>query len=264
VPIPLHYCPRVLINLLSSPRRRRRLGWIGLAAVAVSSAVAVVALAPGGKQLPPDRLSAGVETPQEREVQLTPAMRRGIVRTLERFVPAAVARENTALAWELAGPGLRAGSTRREWLRGDLPVVPFPVEQKRYDSWQVAYAYRDRVAFDLMLMPTKESRRGPLAVSIDVVRQKQRWLVDSWYVSAVFTGPDERPWVRGAPDFEAGGYDERSYDRPQFAKSRLGAGWFALPLALFACVALVPLVLGLRGFQRSRRATAAYARAARS
>jgi hypothetical protein len=230
----------------------------------MTTAAGVVALAPGGKTLPPDRLGKGFEAPAEREVQVTPAMRRGIVRTLERFVPAAVARENPALAWELAGPGLRAGSTRRDWLRGDLPIFPFPVEQKRYDSWQLAYAYRDRVAFDLMLMPTKESRRGPIAVSIDVVRQKQRWLVDSWYVSAVFTGPDERPWVRGGPDYQAGGYDERSYDRPQFARSRLGAEWFALPLGLFACVALVPLVLGIRGLRRSRRAAAAYARGARS
>jgi hypothetical protein len=232
--------------------------------VAVVSATAVVVLAPSGKRLPPDRLAEGTAIPQEREVQVTPEMRRGIVRTLEQFVPAAVTRTNTALAWKLAGPGLRAGSTRRDWVRGELPVFPFPLGQRRFDAWQVAYAYRDRVAFDLMLMPTRKSRRGPIAVSIDVIRRGERWLVDSWYVSAVFTGPDERPWVRGAPDFEAGGYDQRSYDRPQFAESRLGATWFALPLGLFACLVLVPVVLAIRGLRRSRRAAAAYARTARS
>jgi hypothetical protein len=247
------------MRLPASPRRRRRLGWATLALVALGAAAAVVVALPEPKALPPDRLEAGPPLERERPVQLTPAMRRGIAATLERFVPAAVGRKDAALAWQLAGPGLRAGTTRRDWLDGDLPVFPFPARATRFDQWEPAYAFRDRVGFDLMLMPRPETRRGPLAVSVDMARRGKRWLVDSWYVTAVFTGPDEKPWVAGAPDYQAGGYGaDAAYNRPKFAKARLSPAWFAVPGGLFAIGLAVLAAFAIRSVRRDRRALAAY------
>ena len=248
------------MGLLSSPRRRRRLGAAAVAVVAVGAAVALVQAFPGPKPLPPDRLTAGPPVEVERPVSVTPAMRRGIAATLERFVPAAVVRRDTALAWELAGPGLRAGSTRRDWLKGELPVFPFPARPTRYAEWKAAYAFRDRVGFDLMLMPRPETRRGPIAVTVDMARRGKRWVVDTWYVTAVFTGPDEQPWVAGQPDYEAGGWGaEAQYTRPKFAEARLSPVWFALPLGLVGLGIAVLVAVGVRNVRRSRRAVAAYA-----
>jgi hypothetical protein len=250
------------MSVLSSPRRRRRLGGIGLVLVAAAAAAAVVAAFPGPEALPPDRLTAAPPVESERPVPVTRAMRRGIAQTLERFIPAAVGRRDTELAWRLAGPGLRAGGTRRAWLAGDMPVFPFPAKPTRYDQWKPAYAFRDRVGFDLMLMPRPETRRGPLAVSVDMMRRGDRWLVDSWYVTAVFTGPDEQPWVAGAPDYEAGGWGaEAQYNRPKFAESRLSAAWFALPAGLVGLGLLTLAGFALAGVRRNRRAMAAYQRA---
>lgn len=249
----------VTMHLLSSPRRRRRLGWTALALVALGAAAAVVLAFPEPKRLPPDRLTAAPRIESERPVPLTPAMRRGIAATLERFVPAAVGRKNTALAWRLAGPGLRAGTSRRDWLEGDLPVFPFPARATRYDQWRPAYAFRDRVGFDLMLMPRPETRRGPLAVSVDMARRGKRWLVDSWYVTAVFTGPDEQPWVAGAPDYEAEGYGaDAAYNRPKFAEARLSPAWFAVPAGLIGTGLAVLAAFALLSFRRNRRAVSAY------
>jgi hypothetical protein len=247
------------MGLLSSPRRRRRLGWIGLTLVALAAGAAVVAAFPEPKRLPPDRLTAAPPVEQDKPVQLTPAMRRGIAATLERFIPAAVVRKNTALAWNLAGPGLRAGSTRRDWLKGDMPVFPFPAKRTRYDQWKPAYTYRDRVGFDLMLMPRPETRRGPLAVSVDMARKGKRWLVDSWYVTAVFTGPDERPWVAGQPDYEAGGYGaDAQYDRPKYAQAELSPAWFAVPAGVVGVGVAAIVGFAVVSVRRNRRALAAY------
>lgn len=247
------------MHLLSSPRRRRRLGWATLSLVALGAGAAVIAAFPEPKSLPPDRLTAAPPVQSERPVQLTASMRRGIAATLERFVPAAVGRRDAALAWKLAGPGLRAGGTRREWLAGSMPVFPFPARPTRYDQWKPAYTFRDRVGFDLMLMPRPETRRGPLAVSVDMARSGKRWLVDSWYVTAVFTGPDEKPWVAGAPDYEAGGYGaDAAYNRPKFAQARLSPAWFAVPAGLVGLGLAALAGFALAAVRRNRRAVAAY------
>ena len=45
-----------------------------------------------------------------------------------------------------------------------------------------------------------------MAVSVDVVRVGDRWLVDGWYPVAWFTPPEGRQWVTGVADFAAGGF----------------------------------------------------------
>ena len=237
---------------------RRRLAWAGGALVVLGAAGVVIALAPGGKRLPPDRLRPGTVVRPEREVTLTPAMRRGITDTLQQFVPAAVARRDPALAWSLAGPGLRGSTTRKAWLAGRTPVFPFPVRQERFDGWRPLYAYRDRVGLDLLLHARPETRRGAIAVSVDVARTGRRWLVDSWYVSAVFTGPDERPWVTGSPDFQAEAKMADSYTAPKFADAKLSPLWFAVPGAILSMLLLVPVVVIVSSRRRDRRARAAW------
>jgi hypothetical protein len=249
--------------LPSSPRRRRRLGWSVAGLLALGIAGTIVVVAPRGTSLPPDRLVATSTVAAEREVKLTPAMRRGITATLRQFLPAAVARRDEALAWQLAGPGLRAGTTRRDWLAGRSPVFPFPVEKANLDDWRPVYTYRNRVGFDLLLHPPAKTRRGPIAVSVDVVRSGRRWLVDTWYVSAVFTGPDDRPFVTGSPDFQASAGNKKEYERPKFADAELSPLWFAVPGAIIGLVLVVPLVLVLVSRRRNRRAEAAYRATAR-
>jgi hypothetical protein len=255
----------MLSQIISSPRRRRRVGWSAGVVVAAGAAGATIALLPAGQPLPPDRLSAGPTVAEEREVKLTPAMRRGINATIDRFVPAAVDRRDPAFAWSVAGPGLRGGTTRRDWLAGNLPVQPFPVQGTRFHGWRPLYVHRDRVGFDLLLHARPRTRRGPIAVSVDVVRSGRRWLVDSFYTTAVFNAPDEPGWVSGAPDYEAGGSTaDATYGRPKFAQSRLSSTWFALPLGLFAALALAVACYAIVVVRRNRRATAAYEAAART
>ena len=247
------------MNFLASPRRRRRLAGAGIAAAVVAVVAIGIVLLPAPEPVPiQPRGDLGPAVEEEREVALTAAMRAEINATLERFVPAALSRVRPVVTWELAGPGLRAGTPKREWLRGNLPVHPYPWQQQRLDGWRLIYAYRDRVAIDLLVQPPKRARVGPIVFGIDLVRPGRRWLVESMFPAAVFSGPDERPWVVGAADFRAGSATAKSFYERKPDRARLSAVWIALPGAIFAAVLLIPLAVVLWEAVADRRERARY------
>ena len=222
---------------------------------------------PGGRERPPERLRAappGSQPVDEREVTLTRATRRSIDATLARYLPAAVGRRDPALAWSLSGPALRAAVPRSRWLGGDLPVYPYPFRVERRYEWRPAFTYRDRVGFDLLLQPKRGVDRGAIAVAVDMVRRGDRWLVDSWYPTAVFSSPTEKPWVTGAPDFAAGGYTGDQYEAGKFERQRLDALWLLLPAVVLGAGVLAACSWWtLMVVRRRRRGAAAYGRVPR-
>ena len=203
----------------------------------------------------PERLRPGPPETVLEEVRLTPAMRRGIDSTLAEFVPAAVARRDPTRAWQLAGPGLRAGGTLRDWQSGELPVHPYAYSTSRsLRDWKTIYARRDRVAIDLMLYPRQGSLEGPLAFGIDLVPRGRAWVVDSIFPAAIWTGKKERAFVTGMQDFTGKfGSKESTYDKPDLPESRLSAAWIAAPGLLLGACLLAPLVLGVRSLVNRRR-----------
>jgi hypothetical protein len=250
-------------RLLASPRRRRRLIWAAGCLLCFVVAAIAIAAVPTGKPLPP--VAAPPAEPLEsapadpRQVRLTQAMRRGINATLDRFIPAAVGRRDPMVAWELAGPALRVGSTRRDWRAGNLPVHPFPFRNEPFHGWRPIYTYRDRVGLDLLLQPRRGADVGAIAFTIEVVRRDRRWLVNSVYPAAVWSAPEERPFLTGDQDFTAGGTTAKAvYNAPKVAQSTLNAAWLAVPLGFLGSVLLVPLVFILAAVRRNRRAVAAY------
>lgn len=240
--------------LLSSPRRRRRLAWLGIVLLAVT-AVATALLLSDPARLPPEKLRPGTAPPVAREMRLTAAMRRGIDRTLAEFVPAAVGRENPARAWELAGPGLRAGGRLQEWRNGLMPVQPYAfARQKSLRDWRLIYAQSDRVAIDLMLFPRVGSREGPIVFGIDLVPRRRGWLVDSIFPAAIWSGKDERPFVTGAQDFTAKfGTKKSTYDKPKLPEARLSAVWLLVPGLIFGAAIAAALAILARGLVSRRR-----------
>ena len=252
------------MSFFASPRRRRRLVRAGIAASVAALVATAVVLFPSPEPTPiQPRTDLGPVVEEERAVPLTPAMRAGINTTLERFVPAALSRERPAVAWELAGPGLRTGTPKREWLRGNLPVHPYPWQPQRLDGWRLIYAHRDRVAIDLLLQPPKRARVGPIVFGIDLIRHGRRWLVESMFPSAVFTGPDERAWVIGAADFRAGSATAKSFYERKPDHARLSAAWIALPGAIFAAVLIIPIAVVLWSAVSDRRERRRYAAGSR-
>ena len=250
-----------MLSLLRSPRRRRQLAWSGGLLAAVAAVAVSVAVMPGGKSRPPDRLRPGLTyalaDPPQRPIRLTAAMRRDINATLSRFIPAAVDRRDPTTGWHLAGPGLRAGTTRRGWLEGDLPMDRYPFRGDLPGDWRPHSTYRSRVSFDLLLHAREGAKVGSTAFGVEMVRRGRRWLVDYWAPVAIMEAPGERPYVMGAVDYAAGGGTAKNtYEAADQERAKLGAAWLVVPGIVVASGLLLGLALALLAVVRNRRAAA--------
>jgi hypothetical protein len=100
-----------------------------------------------------------------------------------KFILTAVQRKHLDQAWKLAGPGVRGGLTYKEWLTGNIPVVPW-FGQIGTAPLSVDYSYRNEVAFTIVIAP-KKGTQGQ-ADTFKMVLQprgkgaKKHWVVQEW------------------------------------------------------------------------------------
>lgn len=165
--------------LPQSPRKRRRLGYLALALLAVLAAV-VAQLAIGTSHGPPNlktRPGAPQVVREPKHVRATAFDRAAAERTLATFVPSAFLRRNLARSWPLATPHMRVGTSHADWLAGNLPVVPYPAAQYRTASFTLKYSYRDVLGYDVLVLP---KRVGGLqeVYACELHRVHGAWLVD--------------------------------------------------------------------------------------
>jgi hypothetical protein len=252
------------MSILSSYRWRRRLAWsAGFLLVAGAVAFAGVKFSTSEVGEAPVEGSAARFPREQKEVPLTGATKREIRRTLSQFITTAVARHNVDTSWDLAGPGLKQGLTRRDWARGDIPVQPYPAGRRGLGSWElVQFSYPRRVGLEVLLWPRRGAEIQPLSVEVDLVQGSNgRWLVDYW-LPVKFRGGGEEP----APP--AAGRTKRT-ERPEReaaprepplgrVRSRANPLWWALPTAIIALVVTIPGVILLVQWRRNRRAEASY------
>lgn len=242
--------------LPASPRKRRRLAKIGVvvAFLLVVAVLTAIFKRPSGDS-GPSMSGRGSVYVEERPVKLTPAMRREINATLERYVPAAVLRRNSETAYDLSTPSLRAGASREEWERGEIPVFPAAVRPP-YNGWRLNYSFKDNVNFDLMLRTTKaEKQVAAYSYNVDLKRLDGEWRVESFFPVAQFrrTRLENGTQVVASYDFVPVNYQGAS-------GTNEGEKRF-FTLALFSIPALgLLLVLSLFAaqFVRNRRAERRY------
>ncbi|HZQ65519.1 MAG TPA: hypothetical protein VFA66_09880 [Gaiellaceae bacterium] len=223
---------------MSSARGRRRLVWLAALALVAGSAALAVVLLRSGSSLPTHTTSAATRAgaAPERRVPLSRADRRRIDALLDRFVPSAFARRDPAASFGLATPALRAGTTRAQWARGDLPVSPYRPRGTTFHAWHLNYAYPDEVSLDLLLHPARRDV-GAEIFKVDVKRIAGRWLVDAVVPVATFSPEGTPPSsnLHAANDF-----------KPALVgiagRSRVAAWWFLLPAGLLGLALVIPLV----------------------
>jgi hypothetical protein len=177
----------------------------------------------------PPASSGGSQRP--RPVKLTAADRQAIDAVLARFVPWAIGRERPAAAAALVTPALRAGATPAEWRRGVMPVTPYPADPRRSRGWTLNYSFRHRVSLDLLLLPRRGVKRGPLAMNVELVERRGRWLVDAAVPVAVFAAPGEAPRIVAQPDLGP--------LMPDAPRGPLSAAWLLLVPATLLVIPLL-------------------------
>jgi hypothetical protein len=249
-------------SLLASPRRRRRLAWT------LGSVVALVAAVLLGIEY--SNTGTSLETPLEREVaattttaaarplRVTPALRREVGETVQRFVHTAVIRKNLAAGWPLASPAMRAGVTRSEWMRGDIPVQPYPAGAIASADWRLVYRVQRTLGIDVMVQPKPRSGARVLVYTAELTAPgsgpPRRFLVDSWITQATLgaaSGPGEP---------EASGTREQTEAAPELSydEGRLGPEWFLVPAAIVLVLIGTVGGLAVRGVLVRRRAERDY------
>jgi hypothetical protein len=166
---------------MAAPRTRRRVAWV-LAGGSVCAAVALLLVFGPDTDAPKERISTVPAEVPERQVDAPlPKEARQVA---VRFIQTAVARENLEEAWELVGPNLRGGLSRKEWLTGNNPVVPFPIDKLEVAPYKVDEAYETSALMEVALLPRKGSgvRAQVFFLGLKKVGSgpRARWVVDNW------------------------------------------------------------------------------------
>ena len=203
---------------------------------------------------------------QPKRSPFTRAEQRAVHPVLAQFIKYAVAREDPAKAWDVAGPDLRSGLTRKEWDTGAIPVVNYPAAHKGLGSWSyVKYSYTNTVGLEVFVFPKPGSGYSAMTADAEVVKDHDgRWLVNYWMPER-FHGPAavSTKHVKAGKK-TAGAHAKKSTTQKTAAAPSSTAGqpprtrgiWLAVPLGLLSLIILAPLALLLVGWVRNRRAAA--------
>jgi hypothetical protein len=161
----------------------------------------------------------------ERQVPVSAADRLAIDRLLDRFVPSAVARRDPDAAWALATSALRAGTTRADWRRGNIPVQPLEVRGSTFHGWKPSYSYRNEANFELLVHARRGADVGAIAYTVDVKRVGGLWLVDEFAPNALFAAEGKKSQIVAGVDYGPSG----ALGVPPKNDSHSGA-WLTVPL----------------------------------
>lgn len=236
---------------LASPRFRRRLGW-GVGTVGTLTAVVIGAIAVGNTghssatKIDYSKPAWVYRSPPH--MTLTKHDRLELFQTSTQFVKTAVARKHLDEAWNMLGPEMKAGQTRRSWDTGFNNVIPFKADG--IQAWTILYSYDNDVAIDLSLVSRSKTDWAGKTFTIELKKDPKvnRWLVASWVPKGIGGGGSLSPNRRSGPP-------------PPAYHPAISTTWLFAPA--FILLALLVGLAGwaIRGAVRSRRAARRYAKA---
>lgn len=100
------------------------------------------------------------------------------------FIRTAVARKNLPKAWKLTHPQLRTGTSYKEWLTGNIPVIPYPVGSVDSTLFKVTEQYKNEILLDVALIPKQGVKADPALFKMGLLHVgepgDQHWLVNYW------------------------------------------------------------------------------------
>lgn len=228
-------------GILSSYRWRRRFAWLGTTVIIVAVVTVVVLEVPNRtpKVQGPSNLPAEIDR-SPRPVRLGARDEARALRVASQFLSTAVARKDLDHSWDLVSADFRAGLTRRQWDRGNLPVSPYSFRKTR---WNLDYSDSQGVGYSVTLFPARGFHQAPQDFQIGLHRlgpgKQRRWVVDYW--QAVPTGAALSAIGNPGPGSTASG------------KAKESRVWLLLPLSLLSLILLIPLtVLGVNWYRFHR------------
>jgi hypothetical protein len=189
--------------------------------------------------------------PAQAAYRLSPADKRALASTIDRFVSSAMQRHDLAASYDLVTPTLRAGISRRTWAKGTTRVMSYPARGSHF-GWTVDYALPGDVVVDLMLQPRRGAKAGPMIFTVELKKLHGRWLVDGLVPSASFADSGRTGSMKAFGDY--GPLAGKNPERRKVDRLLL-----VLPASVLLLIVAFPTAIVLRGWRRNRRAERAYA-----
>ncbi len=165
------------------PARVRRLApWIGGLILIAGIAAAIVQFAPN-RNPSPEVVSK--TPPQRPAVEKKVPLQKEATSVARQFLKTAVARADLAASWEIVSPNLRAGLTRKEWLTGNIPVVPYPIKSLATARFKIDISHANDALLEVALLPKAGAKiKGQIFwLGLKRIRGpggQRHWVVDSW------------------------------------------------------------------------------------
>jgi hypothetical protein len=177
---------RTMQQFFRSPAFLRGFMWVSVM-VLIAGVVAFATARLGGSST---SSSSAVSLPDELPAPAPPPPASKIPKEARevagQFILAAAGRENLAQAWKIAHPDLKAqcGCTYKEWLTGNIPVQPYPIDAIDQATFAVDELSTNRVVLLVALLPKAGSTVKAQAFFIGLKAigkgKSKHWLVDYW------------------------------------------------------------------------------------
>jgi hypothetical protein len=169
---------------LDSPRTQSRLLWV--AAVVLAAGIAAIVIAFWRNTGTPEKQTFSNKPVQVVKKQKTVKLEPEVRVVAGQFILTAVQRKDLPKAWTIVGPGIRQDLTYKEWLSGNIPVVPF-LQKIKLAPMKVDISSKGYALLEVYLLP--KAGRGQI-FSIELIKQKGHWVVNSWAPRSAPTIPN--------------------------------------------------------------------------
>lgn len=249
-------------RIRESRRWRRRIFWSAVLLIGAVAAFIGVKLSSSGNPFNANGPVAPNYVPP-KHAAFTPAEQQAVRPVLAEFERDAVARANPEQAWDVAGPSLREGFTRKQWSTGNLPVVPYPAADRGLGTWSyVKYSYRNRVGLEVFMFPKPGSGYSAMTAQAEVYKdQSGRWFVDYWLPERFHGPPSTQTKATAAMKAKARARARASSKSTQRSAApntgpqppKVSGAWWAVPIGLLSLIILAPLTFMLVMWIRNRR-----------
>jgi hypothetical protein len=171
----------------STSYRLRVLGpWLGGLVLAAGVVAAIIAVLPSHHAQPAAATAplTGATASKPAPTPKTVPLGKDTTAVARTFVTTAVARKNLAAAWKISDVNIRGGLTYKEWLTGNIPVVPYPVSSSAVARFKIDYSYANVAGLEILLEPQAASTVKPQVFFIRLKKVggpgNTHWVVDTW------------------------------------------------------------------------------------
>jgi hypothetical protein len=174
-----------LETLKTSPRAQKRalIASVAIFAIGAAALVSTVFWNTSETLETPIRDEAATVLEKQVEAPLAPEIKQ----VATAFILNAVARRDIGSTYDITHVDMRGTMSRAEWAKGNIPVVPYPVDTAEItdDRWTVSYSLKDEALLEIRLFPEPGTKGiNPLSFFIGLVKVGEgadaKWLVNYW------------------------------------------------------------------------------------